>query len=133
GGELLLFLLRTSTLTRFYPTVGATKSTKRERKERNLIDGLVFAATKCKTASYCSRHCQKAAGRCTGRRAHRSMSRTPRTLAAAPPTPPQNPTSPAVLPSKGFDAGVIKPFTRLKSKTLLHARSEKDTFRILIN
>ncbi|KAK6204043.1 hypothetical protein LQW54_008504 [Pestalotiopsis sp. IQ-011] len=69
---------------------------------------------KCRSISYCSRDCQKDDWKVHKKTCAKDV---------------QDGTN--QTQQKGLDAGVAKPFTALNSRTWLHNRSEKDTYRRL--
>lgn len=90
---------------------------------------------KCQTTHYCSRECQKQDWKqhkkvCAANAANRTSA----IAAHQPSTARSNPSSQAATSqSQNFDCFVKKPFTKLHAKHWLHDRSEKDTFKLLID
>ncbi|OJD31510.1 mynd domain [Diplodia corticola] len=70
---------------------------------------------KCHSERYCNRDCQKAHWK-----THKKVCAS-RAANAAPPT------------AKNLDVPITNPFTRLTTRTWLHDRSERDTYKLLID
>ncbi|KAM7187071.1 hypothetical protein V8F20_011139 [Naviculisporaceae sp. PSN 640] len=84
--------------------------------------------SRCKTASYCSRECQK-----SDWKSHKTTCSSPSDPQSQTGASSSSSTSAHLSPPKGLDSGIAKPFTALQNGTWLHNRSEKDTFRLLID
>lgn len=90
---------------------------------------------KCQTTQYCSRECQK-----QDWKQHKKVcaanagTRTGTTTTDAPSTAGRNSSSQSTTSRpKNLDIFIEKPFTKLHARIWLHDRSERDTFKLLID
>ncbi|KAK8180734.1 hypothetical protein BC567DRAFT_150537, partial [Phyllosticta citribraziliensis] len=92
--------------------------------------------SKCQTERYCNRDCQKAHWK-THKKVCASLANAAAgagsSTSSSSTSASSNPAEPASFPDNVLDVPVPNPFTRLDNGTWLHGRSERDTYRLLID